>query len=107
MRLCGARAFYSLGGTAQQMRAPDSNPDSMQAPQAEGYLFIAGSSFIPRSSATAYEYVNDTGCIYSTTSGLFTADIDLPDRYQIIGHRMYYFDTGNRVGHNASNRLRW
>ena len=97
MRLCGARAFYSLGATTQRVRTPDGNLDTPQAPLAEGYLFIAGSSFIRRSSATAYAYENGTGCIYSTTGGIFTADINLPKGYQIFGHRMYYYDTGPGV----------
>lgn len=71
--------------------------DVTESPDINDYLWIAGSSFKPRSSDIQYEYVSN-GCITSLTGGnalnqSFTAPFRVPDGSVIRGVRFYYYDT--------------
>jgi hypothetical protein len=59
---------------------------------------IAASNFPPRESATTRDY-GGAGCSYRTSSsGYFTANLDLPDGVVITGVRAYFYDTSTVDG---------
>ncbi len=57
-----------------------------------GYLFVAGSAFSPRSSASPMTYAGG-GCIKSTNDFVAT-DLQLPDGITVLGIRSYYYNNG-------------
>jgi hypothetical protein len=71
--------------------------DDLDSPTVNDYLWIAGSSFKPRSSDIQYDYTGN-GCITSLTGGSelnqsFTAPLRVPNGSVIKGVRFYYDDT--------------
>jgi hypothetical protein len=80
--------------SAQQDQAA---AEDLESPEVNDYLWIAGSSFKPRASNVAYQYMSN-GCITSLTGGSalnqsFTAPFRVPDGSVIRGVRFYYYDT--------------
>ncbi len=69
---------------------PEPRPES-----STGYLFVAGSALNSRDSSATVTYPG-AGC--STTSGVLTTDLQLPEGSTLTGVRTYYYDnaaTGN------------
>ncbi len=93
--LAGAPASaQDLGIEGQMSTSAPSN--QIETPNANDYLWIAGSSFKPRSTATQYSYASN-GCIISTNGGgglndSFTVPFRLPSGSVIRGVRFYYYD---------------
>jgi hypothetical protein len=68
------------------------------------YKRIAGTAFHPRRSATGFESTYfgaaDDGCLVTTSdpSGIFVADLQLPDDAVITTMRVYYYDSASANG---------
>ena len=94
-----AVAQESVGeGQAQTSAQQDQTAaEDVESPEANDYLWIAGSSFKPRASNIDYQYMGN-GCITSLTGGSalnqsFTAPFRVPNGSVIRGVRFYYYDT--------------
>lgn len=57
----------------------------------DSYLFIAGSALSPRTSSQTVSYIG-AGCI--ATNDAVTTDLQLPDGAEILGVRVYYYNSG-------------
>jgi len=71
------------------------NPGTVEAPSGvgtNGYLFVAGSAFTPRSSSTPVVYTG-AGCINATSDYVVT-DLQLPAGASVLGIRSYYYNSG-------------
>ncbi len=65
------------------------------------YVFVAGSTFTPRASATTWGYPG-AGCVHVAAGGdLFTLPLNLPQGSRIDYLRLYYYDT------SANNSTAW
>lgn len=78
---------------------PGRQPTQVEAPEADDYLWIAGSSFKPRSTGVSYSYASN-GCLVSNTGGSsldesFTVSFRVPDSSVLRGVRFYYYDTSS------------
>lgn len=84
--------FYDAPGADQvgSTRAPEGGSD---------YLFIAGSSFTPRTDTQTLSYPG-AGCSFS--NGFLISNLDLPSGTTVNGVRLYYFSntSGDTVRFN-------
>ena len=85
--------------------APLDSNAAVEAPQAQQYLFIAGSNFAPRSAVTTFSYYGG-GCVQrdsSTGDSWFTTHIQLPDGATINGLTVFYLD--NNATYDINSEL--
>ena len=82
-------AFTIQAQQDPSQQAMDSAPTSVLAPQADHYLFVAGSALTPRTSTTTLNYPG-AGCI--NASAAVTTDLQLPNGSTLQGVRVYYYD---------------
>ncbi|MCA9985205.1 MAG: hypothetical protein KDE59_12950 [Anaerolineales bacterium] len=78
---------------------------AVAAPQAQQYLFIAGSNFRPRDSAATFSYTGG-GCTQrnsNTGDSWFTTQIQLPDGATINSMTVYFLD--NNVTYDINSEL--
>lgn len=91
-------AAMPMAATAGDQPLPPRAPDLAQADQPAGtvfnYLFIAGATFHPLESATAFAY-SGAGCIHKTggSGNLFAHKVVLPEGAVVHYLRLYFFDT--------------
>jgi hypothetical protein len=83
--------------SAHPMHVPGAdNLDAATAPSGiagtTAYLFVAGSAFTPRGSATSVAY-SGGGCI-NNTSDFVVTDLQLPSGVSVLGIRSYYYNSG-------------
>ncbi len=99
LRLCSAQIFYVPPEPPYFSGSPSEAPAG--APSAAMtryyYTFTAGQDFLPRDSATAYDYAGH-GCITTGAAGTVVSDLDLPDGATLIGARVYFNDTSAAAG---------
>lgn len=105
MTACFATAHAAEGNRASEapMARPSALPMSpsgadtlhgVTAPSGvstNGYLFIAGSAFTPRTSSTVVTYTG-AGCV--SAPDYVVTDVQLPDGVTVVGIRSYYYNMG-------------
>lgn len=77
--------YTHLPGADQEV-----NRTNAASGSSDGYLFIAGSAFTPRTSVQTMSYPG-AGCTYSNAA--LTTSLNLPDGASILGVRLFYYST--------------